>query len=623
VPDESSRRVQEVRGDTSPATTAAWRDFRQAPTTESFYQGWLATQCRLIPGVLGGALFHLASQGSDIVPVAFWGDGTRSSRPLSDAARRAAADACGVVVRHVPPGDGSGPLRDLVACPVRAQGRVIGAVAVVVTTRSDAHLKALLRHLQWGSGWLEMLVVRREAAEQRAARDRLRDVLEAAASALHHERFAAAAIAFVTTLATKLGCDRVSLGFVRGARVRVHTVSHTAELGHRTNLIRAIGAAMDEAIDQKGPVTHPAPPDQVPRAMRAHRELGDQHGTAILTVPFAVGTQLVGALTLERPIARPFDRAVVELVDAVAALTGPMLEALRRDDRWLVGKAVDASRRQLAHLIGPRHIAAKLVAAAAVGLVAFLVLATGHYRVAARAVMEAHVQRVAVAPFNGYVREAPLRAGDPVRSGQLLVALDDRELRLERTKWSAQQDQLAKQQQQALATRNAAQLAITAAQIDQARAQLGLIDEQLAKSRVLAGVDGVVVSGDLSQALGSPVERGQVLFHVAPLDAFRVVLHVDERDIADVAVGQHGQLLLAAAPDRPLGFVVDTITPVSTARDGRNYFRVEARLEQPLTRLQPGMEGVGKIAIDARRLVWIWLRTPIDWGRLAFWTWTP
>ena len=581
-------------------------------------------QCRLIPGVLGGAVFRPASTGSEsIVPIAFWGEATRNPRRLTELARRAAAQAGSLAVAQPSPADASGRRHDLLACPIRAQGGVVGVVALEVAVRSDANLKVVLRHLQWGAGWLEMLAARRKAAAEHAARGRLRDVLETAASALNHERFAAAAIAFVTTLATKLGCDRVSLGFVHGSRIRVHTVSHTAELRHRTNLVGAIGAAMDEAIDQKGPVLHPTPPDQVARATRAHRELGDQQGTAVLTVPFAVGTRVAGALTLERPSIRPFDAAAVELVEAVAGLTGPMLEALRREDRWLVTKAFDASRRQLAHLIGPRHIGSKLGAAAAVAVIALLLLATGEYRVAARAVMEAQVQRVAVAPFNGYVRDAPLRAGDLVQSGQLLVALDDRELRLERARWSAQQDQLLKQRQQALAARNAAQLAVTTAQIDQARAQLDLVDEQLARSRIVAGVDGVVVSGDLSQTLGSPVERGQTLFHVAPLDSFRVVLQVDERDIADVAVGQHGQLLLAAAPDSPLGFVVEKITPVSTAREGRNYFRVEARLEHPPARLQPGMEGVGKIAIDVRRLTRMWLRTLIDWGRLAVWSWTP
>ena len=109
----------------------------------------------------------------------------------------------------------------------------------------------------------------------------------------------------------------------------------------------------------------------------------------------------------------------------------------------------------------------------------------------------------------------------------------------------------------------------------------------------------MVVTGDLSQSLGSPVERGKVLFEVAPLDAYRVVLQVDERDIADVAVGQHGELLLAAAPDRPLAFTVEKITPVSTAREGRNYFRVEAQARADPGPPAPGMEGVGKIAVES------------------------
>jgi multidrug efflux pump subunit AcrA (membrane-fusion protein) len=380
---------------------------------------------------------------------------------------------------------------------------------------------------------------------------------------------------------------------------------------------------MAEAIEQKRWLIHPALPDDPARVAPAHQQLSQLNGSAVLTVPFAAGTRLLGALTLERPVARPFDRGAVEMAEAVAALAGPILDVLRRDDRWLVTKAIEAGRRQAAHLIGPRHLGLKLGVAVTAAVVAALVLATGEYRVAARAVMEADVRRVAVAPFAGYVREAPARAGDLVREGQLLVALDDRELRLERARWSAQHAQLVKQQHQALAARSAAQIAITAAQIDQARAQLALLDEQLAKSRVVARVDGVVVSGDLSQSLGSPVEKGEVLFQVAPLDAFRVVLQVDERDISDIAVGQRGQVLLAAAPDTSLAFAVEKITPVSTAREGRNYFRVEAALDRTPERLQPGMEGVGKITVDVRRLVWIWLRSLIDWGRLALWTWTP
>ena len=210
-----------------------------------------------------------------------------------------------------------------------------------------------------------------------------------------------------------------------------------------------------------------------------------------------------------------------------------------------------------------------------------------------------------------------------MRKGQLLAALDDRELGLERLKWVSQRAQLVRQSRQALADGDAAQVRIVTAQIDQAKAQLALLDDQLSRTELLAPFDGVVVSGDLSQDLGAPVERGQVLFEVAPLDAYRIILQVDERDIAEVAVGRPGNLVLSAFPSQPMPFTVKQITPVSTAREGRNYFRVEADLQGNRERLRPGMEGVGKIEIDRRRLIWIWTHQVIDWLRLKLWSWLP
>ncbi len=131
------------------------------------------------------------------------------------------------------------------------------------------------------------------------------------------------------------------------------------------------------------------------------------------------------------------------------------------------------------------------------------------------------------------------------------------------------------------------------------------------------------MKGDLSQSLGAPVERGQVLFEVAPLESYRVIVEVDERDIADIAVGQRGELVLPSMPGDTFPLVVDKITPVSTAKEGRNYFRVEAHLENTSERLRPGMEGVGKITIDRRKLIWIWTHELIDWLRLKLWAWIP
>ncbi len=110
---------------------------------------------------------------------------------------------------------------------------------------------------------------------------------------------------------------------------------------------------------------------------------------------------------------------------------------------------------------------------------------------------------------------------------------------------------------------------------------------------------------------------------MAPLEAFRVVLQVDERSITDVRLDQTGTLVLSGLPHEGYPFRVAKITPVSTAREGRNYFRVEATPERMPEHLRPGMEGVGKIVVGPRLLVWIWTRDVIDWVRLKTWTWLP
>ena len=117
------------------------------------------------------------------------------------------------------------------------------------------------------------------------------------------------------------------------------------------------------------------------------------------------------------------------------------------------------------------------------------------------------------------------------------------------------------------------------------------------------------------------MKRGDQLFRIAPLDDYRIVLRVDEQDIAPVQPGMTGRLVLASMPERPVDLEVTRVTPVSTAGGGRNYFRVEARPRGSDLRLQPGMEGVGKIRVGEARLVWIWTRELVTWLRLQTWTW--
>jgi len=272
-------------------------------------------------------------------------------------------------------------------------------------------------------------------------------------------------------------------------------------------------------------------------------------------------------------------------------------------------------------LFGPRHPGVKLIAAVGIAAIAFLALVDADYRVTSKVVIEGSVQRALAAPFQGFVGESFARAGDRVRAGQVIAKLDDRDLRLERTRWASEAEQMARRYRQAAASSDRAAMTVTAAQEAQAQAQLALVEERIARASLTAPFDGIVVVGDLSQQLGSPVEQGKVLFEVAPLDSYRVVLQVDERDIGELSQKQRGELALAGLPFERLPFTVRQITPVSTPQEGRNHFRVEAQLDQADVRLRPGMEGVGKVEVGERRLVWIWTHAMVEWLQLAAWRW--
>ena len=201
-----------------------------------------------------------------------------------------------------------------VAYPVEAVGALHGVVVLDVSARAESELQAVLRQLHWGAAGLELLFYRGAIAKEAAARERLQSVLELVATAAGQERYTAAAMSLVTELATRLQCDRVSIGFLQAGKIKVDAVSHSAQFKERTNLMRAVSAAMDEAVDQGAAVSWPPVPGSLPVVARSHEALAKEQGGAVATIPLQVGNAYVGAITLERRADKPFDDTTLDLV---------------------------------------------------------------------------------------------------------------------------------------------------------------------------------------------------------------------------------------------------------------------------------------------------------------------
>jgi RND family efflux transporter MFP subunit len=624
---ESYQSTEDPRsGDEAPHLNQdLWQGLTEAETDEEFCGSWLGLQSGMIGDVYSGMVVLGPADEGPYVPAAFWPEETQEIANLARVTERCLKERTGVVLREDRAEGGSSGASDrlLVAYPVRVAGKFLGAAALEIAPRAHKALQHVMRQLQWGVAWLENRLMQNKAESEADGQEGMSTALDLAAGILQEKRFRAAATAFATILATRFGCDRVSIGFLKGKHVKVHALSHSAQFKKQMNLIRAIGAAMDESVDQSAALVYPNPEGN--EVLRAHAELVQQRGDgAVCTIPFLDSDEKgYGALTLERSADRPFGPREVELFESVAALAAPILNEKRENDQLLIRKIGTSLKAQIQKLTGPRHMAFKLITGAVLLTVVLLAVVRMEYRVSAKTTIEGQVQRAVVAPFDGYIVEASIRAGDVVKKGQVMCSMDERDLHLELVKWESQRAQYERQHREAMATRNRASMRIVGEQVNQAAAQVALLNEQISRAKITAPFEGVVVTGDLSQLLGSPVERGKLLFEVAPLENYRVRIQVNEQDIAWIKVGQKGHMMLNSLPELKFPVTVAKITPVSTAIEGSSYFLVEATVQEVSERLRPGMEGVSKIEIGKRSLFWILLHDLIDWIRLRLWSWLP
>jgi multidrug efflux pump subunit AcrA (membrane-fusion protein) len=396
-------------------------------------------------------------------------------------------------------------------------------------------------------------------------------------------------------VARQHACRRVAFGWWHAAGTRVAALSDSAGGAPSNEVAAPLATAMDEAIDQQACIAWP-PVDSdaalhVPVAQAQAARFG--HVAVVCSVPLFAGGRPVGALVLERDDHR-FDAADLEVLGRLAAFVAPML-ALRRQAARPLRTFVAGLRERL---FGPGRRLGAVLAVAALALAAMLLVPVTD-RVSAPSRIEGETQRTLTAPVDGWLMKVHVRPGDRVTVDQLLVELDDRDLELERLRWHTEAEQAERQATEALAREDRSQYAVHAAKASQARSQRDLVDAQLARQRVRAPFDGIVLSGDLTQSLGAPVRAGDTLLTIAPGDRHRVIVDVDERDVARLSPGARGELALSAKAGRRVPVEVVRIAPAAGVRDGRTIFEVEAK---PLadTELRPGYQGVAKFDAPPR-----------------------
>lgn len=597
-----------------------WRAFLDPGDGAAFLAGWLAIAGGRIADARAGVLFLRGDAGR-------LGVGARWRVEADDTLDRFVTIA-EAMLRQPEPLLQRGERDTLLGYPIDSGGSVQGVLVLSLSRHPNRRaMRDLMREVHWSSGWIEARLMQGQAAlgRKQASHAQLLTSLLAACDA--HERFDGAALGLVNAIPELTGFDTAALGMSRRGRIRLEALSRVAAHAPRSERIAAFEAAMDECAAQGDVVVWPGEDSGRQMIDVAHRALAQDLGAgAILSTPVIVRGRAVGVLLLERGRAQDAGVSVAEgtrdELRLVAAALAPLLKAKYDERRLISGRLRDWAGRGATALLGRRPALALLALVVAVALIAPWFI-PAELRVRADATVEGARQQAAVAPVDGFLAEAPARAGDEVTEGQLLARIDDRDLMLEAAAAEARISEARQAVREALAEGDRAAAAISNADLAEARAQSQLIAARLARLAVTAPIDGLIVAGDLSQRIGGPVTRGETLFEVAQLDGWRLSIDVSEYDLGLVTDGQQGRAVLAGLPQVPVPFEVRSVASVSSPGEGENRFRVEATVTDRPAGLRPGMEGVAKIDAGRTSLARAWLRGTLVRLRLLIWRWVP
>jgi hypothetical protein len=309
----------------SPVDQALWQQFADAVSPASYFQSWLALQCRMIPEVSEGVVVLGPPEKGPFAPAAFWPSGPRSHTSLAEVAERVLAERHSLILKHDIV-DAAGTLvrqRYHVAHPIHVTGQMHGVVALDMAPRPAAALQEALHQLQWGAAWLEVLFLRQEVATRVSTQSRPQIALELAAIVFEHDRFqAVATCGHGTGYASGL---RTGKSRMRARHVCIcmpyRTVLTSAR--KRTSLVPSRRPWM-RRLTREATMIYPRPRDAAFQITRAHETLARQHARDDMLGVIAQDGQVIGVLTLERPADDPFDTATIELCEAVGMLVGPI-----------------------------------------------------------------------------------------------------------------------------------------------------------------------------------------------------------------------------------------------------------------------------------------------------------
>ena len=509
------------------------------------------------------------------------------------------------------------PDHAIVAAPAHPRSANGTATEVLVAYFGVAN-SSLLR-LQWLMGmlsqtvcqWQQRMTSEQNATQLRGLNDALQIINEVSQSTDQRQ----AAIVIANRLRQLFNVAHVAIATVNdGATQTPLAVSDVEQFDARSETGKLLVNAISQPafcsanvvwppIDDSQPSAHTLPLEQYAKAV-------DAASVASIALRNDTGNdtnQIVGVMLVASDSAAISDQQVA-YIESISTLVWRQFEVVARANRS-VGEVIRKS-------IQPKKWSRTAIWG--VALFALAMAVPFPYRVKCDCRVQPTARRFVAAPYSGILESAIVRVGDVVKQDQIIARMDGRQLRIELAGLSAEFEGARRKSDSARAIREIAQSQIARSEMQRLESQIKLTRNRMQDLEIRSPINGIIVSGDLEKAQGAPLETGQTLFEVAPLERMVAEIGVPESEIQYVDQSQSVVIKLNAFPFQSWEGTVKSIHPSTEVINDQTVFVTEVELENPDGQLKPGMEGNAKISTQWSPLGWNLFHRA--WEGLRCWT---
>ncbi len=395
-------------------------------------------------------------------------------------------------------------------------------------------------------------------------------------------------------LQKSFGCQWVLLGLVKGQYCRLQTISQLTEIQRQAEVIHAFEELLNHTLIAKIPLDSNDNKiiQQFPIITKI---IHLTNGKSLLAVPLFPALEAQPNAILLFLWTKERSAPVVAQQFAL-----PLGVALATTQRLTVGRFHSAWLR-----FWQQKIWKKLFLLALPLILIAILLFPIPYKITGHVIIQPTVHRFVTAPFDGILKQTLHEPGDVIDTGTVLAYLDEREIEWNLTGLTADKKRAQKQKDVSTVARDTAAAQIAQLEMERIDSQIELLQYRMANLAIKSPIDGIVISGDLKRVEGSPVNKGQSLYEIAPLDSMLVEFALPSEEIVYIQSDMPLEIFLDAYPFQQWDLPITTIHPRAIVRDNDSVFIVEARLANPDGKLRPGMKGKGHLIAQNYPLGWV------------------